>query len=370
MRNDNEALEKVIFISLKDANQKRIGDFVLDPDIPLPVELPTEKSRWKPADLSREAIVSGTLKVLAFDPENLNTDYYRRFLLTVKPDIKDELTHLGITTSRNGNFSLAEEIFRSLEGLFPDDALTRMNLALIYDEAARASEKLENSGLADEYQGLAFEAYKTALAADPSEPVIHYNFAFFYLHQRSFEKARGHLAEFLKTGADRKMVAEAKRIMHAIDSQGLMDGHFKKAYDFIRLGKEDMGIEEIGKFLAAHPEVPNAWFLLGWALRRLARYSEGKDAFMKALSLEPPHPDLLNELAICLMELGELDESRKRLEEALLLEPENIKIISNLGIVAMKKGSTGEAGGFFRTVLEIDPNDPVAARYLEILATK
>jgi len=81
-----------------------------------------------------------------------------------------------------------------------------------------------------------------------------------------------------------------------------------------------------------------------------------------------PHADLLNELAICLMELGELTESKKRLGEALRLEPENIKVISNLGIVALKSGHQDEARGFFRTVLELDPQDAIAARYLDMMS--
>ena len=67
------------------------------------------------------------------------------------------------------------------------------------------------------------------------------------------------------------------------------------------------------------------------------------------------------------MELGELAESGKRLREALALEPENTKVISNMGIVSLKSGKREEALGFFRTVLEIEPQDRIAARYIENL---
>ncbi len=366
----SDPLEKVGYISIAETKQRQIGDFVLDPAILLPVEFPPGETRWNMTDVSWEAIVSGTLTVLAYDPHNANAAYYRKFVLAVKPDIRDEFTHLGITKARNKDYALAIEIFRALEGLFPDDALTLMNLALVYDGRARAYERLEKNELAEELQGLAFESYKRALAADPSEPSLHYNVAFFYLHMRSFEKAREHLAEFLRSGTDRKMIREAERIIREIDAQGLMDVLFRSAYDFIRMGKEEKGIEAIKRFLETHPEVPNAWFLLGWGCRRLARYAEGKEAFLRALSLGAPHPDLLNELAICLMELGELEESDKRLSEALRIEPENTKIISNLGIVSMKRGEKEKAAGFFRTVLELDPEDPVASRYLDILSGK
>ena len=259
--------------------------------------------------------------------------------------------------ARNGEAELAIEIFKAMEGLFPDDAVTLMNLALAYEERSRQLETHEEEAKVEEYQGLAFEAYKAALAADPTEPAIDYNMAYFYLHQRSFEKAREHLSVYTKTGDDAQRVREAKRIMKEIDEQGLMDGLFQQAFDKIRMSKEEEGVALIGKFLASRPNVPNAWFLLGWGNRRLARYAEGRDAFLKALEIGSPHADLLNELAICLMELGELAESEKRLRQALALEPENTKVISNLGIVSLKAGKPDEALGFFRTVLEIDPAD-------------
>jgi Flp pilus assembly protein TadD len=358
-------LANVAYVSIAQTTQRKIGDFTLDPKILLPVELPPGISSLNAGELSWEAIVAGTLKVLAWDQANLHTDYYRKFVLAVKPDIKTEFTHVGILKARNGESEAAIEIFRALEGLFPEDAVTRMNLALAYEERARQMEKLERTDQVDEFQALAFDAYKAALAADPTEPTIHYNLAYFYLHQRSFEKAREHLVVFSKTGGDEKRIREAKRIIREIDEQGLMDGLFQKAFDFIRMGKEQEGITAIESFLASRPGVPNAWFLLGWANRRLARYAEGRDAFMKALELGSPHADLLNELAICLMELGELSASRTRLEEALALEPENTKVISNLGILALKGGNREEALGFFRTVLEIEPEDRIAARFIE-----
>ena len=361
-------LANVAFVSISQTTQRQIGDFVLDPEILLPVELPAGAQALNPGELTWEAIVAGTLKVLAWDPDNAHTDYYRRFVLAVKPDIKTEFTHVGILKARNGDAEVAIEIFRALEGMFPEDAVTRMNLALAYEERARQLEKLDRAEQAEEFQSLAFEAYKAALAADPTEPTIHYNLAYFYLHQRSFEKAREHLQYFAKNGTDEKRVGEARKLMREIDKQGLVDGLYQRAFDAIRMGKEAEGISLIQEFLSTRPGVGNAWFLLGWAYRRLRRYQEGRDAFLKALELGSPHADLLNELAICLMELGELAESRKRLAEALALEPENTKVISNLGIVSLKAGNPDEALRFFRTVLEIEPEDRIAARYIEELS--
>jgi Flp pilus assembly protein TadD len=356
------------FVSIRETTQRSIGGFTLDPDILLPVELPQGAASLPAGELSWEAILAGTLKALAADPGRENADYYRRFVLAVKPNIKDELTNVGILKARNGETAIAIEIFSALSGLFPDDAIMRMNLALAYEERSRQMEKLEREQHAEEMRSLAFEAFKAALAIDPSEPALHYNVAYFYLHQRSFEKAREHLAVFVKTSKDEKRVREARKLIKEIDAQGLMDGLFQRAFDCIKMGKEEEGIVAITQFLSSRPGVPNAWFLLGWAHRRLGRYAEGRDAFLKALSVGAPHADLLNELSICLMELGDLAESRKRLAEALALEPENTKIISNLGILALKTGDRDQAAGFFKTVLEIEPEDPIATRYLQDLS--
>lgn len=302
--------------------------------------------------------------MLAWQPRNPHADYYRGLVLAVRPGIQDELAHLGIIQARNGDHDTAIEVFRSLEGLFPDSAAASMNLALALDGKARSFEAADRPREAEELQEMAFEAYKRALAADPSEPTIHYNAAFFYLHTRSFDKAREHLDFYARHGGDPARVREAERIVREIDAQGLVDGLFRKAYDLVRMGREEEGIEAARRFLDVHPEVPHAWFLLGWGLRRLARYAEARDAFLRSLETGAPHADLLNELAICLMELGDLAESEKRLRAALRLEPENTKIISNMGIVALRRGRGEEARGFFRTVLEIDPGDPVALRYL------
>jgi Flp pilus assembly protein TadD len=141
----------------------------------------------------------------------------------------------------------------------------------------------------------------------------------------------------------------------------------KEAYDFIRLGEEQQGLEKIHEFLIRNPEVWNGWFILGWGLRRLERWEEASASFRKALEFGGEGCDTRNELAICLMEMGDFQGARKELERALRIEPENIKVLSNLGVLSMKQGNQEEARGFFRTVLEIAPEDTMAKQLLSQL---
>ena len=357
------------FISIAGTTQRTIGDFTLDPAILLPVELsPGERGTTR--ELAWEAIVSGTLKLLASKPDHEHADYYRRFVLAVRPDIRAEFTGAGIMTARNGNHELAIEIFRALEGLFPGDAVTGLNLALAYDGHARALERTGREGPADAARDAAFEAYKRALAADPGEPAVHYNLAFFHLHQRGFEKAREHLATFLRLSDDREKRAEARRIVKEIDAQGLADGLLQRSYDCIRMSREEEGVGLARRFIETHQNAWHAWFLVGWGCRRAGRWAEGREAFEKVLALGGSGPDPLNELAICQMELGELAAAERTLCTALAQEPENTKVVSNLGVVALRRGLVEEAQGYFRTVLELDPGDPIARGYLSSLEKK
>ena len=133
------------------------------------------------------------------------------------------------------------------------------------------------------------------------------------------------------------------------------------------MGQEEKGLESIKEFLQTNPKVWNAWFMLGWALRRLGRWADAKSAFLQALELGGDNPDTYNELAICCMEMEEFKDCKKYLSEALKTEPENTKIISNLGFLELKQGNVSEAQKYFTIVLDIDPSDVIAKKTLESL---
>ncbi|MCL2318518.1 MAG: tetratricopeptide repeat protein, partial [Treponema sp.] len=157
--------------------------------------------------------------------------------------------------------------------------------------------------------------------------------------------------------------SQAQKILRDLGEQGLDDDSYREAYDCISRGEDEKGLLKVREFIEHHPKVWNGWFLLGWALRKLGRYKDGLEAFRKAMDLGGASSDTLNEMAICLMELGDLKGARKELEAALREDPENIKIISNLGVLAQKSGRPQEAAAFFRTVLELDPDDPVGKSF-------
>ncbi len=355
----------IVFIEIPATMARRIGSFSVDPAIKVPVELGSDATSL--ASLTWEMIIAGMLRLLAYDPENADAAYYRLFVLVVKPDVFDELSATGILKARNGELDVAEEIFKALGGLAPEAPEPILNLAILYEDKADALDRSGKESLADAIRGKAFDAYKRLLAMEPPYPDAFFNAGFFYMKNRSFDQAARNFEAYIGIGEDEAKIRKAREIVGKLRFRGKADLLFKEAYDFIRMGKEEDGIAKAMEFVEVDPSVWNGWFLVGWGRRRLGHFGEGRDAFIKALELGADEVDVLNELAICEMELGLLAESRLRLEQALRKEPENIKIISNLGVVARKQGRDEDAAGFFRTVLELDPNDTLARTQLEEL---
>jgi Flp pilus assembly protein TadD len=311
--------------------------------------------------------------------KNAWINYYRHFVLAVRPSIMSEFTEAAILKAHNGDFDLALEILDSLRGLFPSSPTVMLNRALVMEERATALERRNRAEAADAFRA-AEDAYAEVLTiasfrGDGSEreadsergaayfPEAHFNAGFFYLGRKDFRRARECFSRYVTIADDQAKIKQAESVIKDIDESGLEDESFNDAYNLIQQGNEEKGIQSIHDFIEKYPAVWNGWFVLGWALRRMGRWEDGAAAFGKAIELGGSGSDTRNELAICLMESGDLEGARRELETALRDDPENIKIISNMGVLALKSGNNSEAAAFFRTVLELDPEDPIAQNF-------
>ncbi len=365
--NSPSPIDDLIFVSLPESMHKEIGGFELDPTIMLPVETGGVGGDLNLETLSWEMIISGMLKILAWDRENENAEYYRNFILAVKPEIIDELTQSGILKAQNRDWDIAEEVFLALSGLQPGNPRATLNLALMYDQRSEGYSALDNSELEKEYADKAFSAYIKALQEKPELPETHMYAGHFFLRQQSWGRAKKEFSRFLQISRDDQKKAEIQKILDQLKGSSDRDALFNEAFDFIRLGKETEGLAKIDEFLEIQDDVWNAWFLKGWALRRLECYQEAYDAFSAARARGGNSPDLLNETAICAMELERYEESASLLEQALQESPGDIKLLSNLGICQIKMGNLDEAQEAFLKVLDLDAEDQIALQYLEFI---
>ncbi len=373
-------LDTVYFITLPDSFKLSDHAMHIDPSIPLPVQKKDKDApgSFNMAELTEEQILAGILTVLAYDKTNKDILYYRSILKEARPNIKKEMTEAAILKAKNEDWDIAEEIFSALRGFDPEDMATVLNTALFFDQRG---DSYRRSGLIDDADACDAEAlnyYKEAMDADPAIPDAFFNAGFFYLKQHNFAEAKGAFETYIALTCDISdedmgengiyKKNRAQEILDNIKSRNMDDDHYKAAFDLISRGEEEKGLVEIKAFIEKHPNVWNAWFMLGWGLRRLERYADAKQAFLKAIDCgADKNADTYNELSICYMEEKNFKDAKKCLENALSLEPENTKIISNLGYLALKEGKPSEASRYFETVLEYDPNDKIAKAELENL---
>ena len=369
------SLDSIYFIKLPEGSVLSPKAMKIDPEIPLPVQKknPEDPVEQDAAKLSEEQILSGILTVLAYDKKNENSEYYRKLITDVRPGIKKELAEAAILKARNEDWDLAEEIWLAVNGIDPQDKAIILNMAIFFDQKADSYRRNSLNEDADAYDEAALDYYKQAMDSDKEIPDAYFNAGFFYLKKRDYGEAKGCFESYLGLVADTKdeelgengiyKKERAQEIINKISNRNLENDRFRDAYKLISEGQEEKGLEEIRKFIRDNPVVWNAWFLLGWGLRRLGRFEDAKQAFLKARECEggDENADTLNELAICQMETGELKEAKETLVEALSMDSENTKIISNLGCLCLKMNQNEEARKYFEVVLEIDPDDKIAA---------
>ena len=382
---------RIVFLSVPENLRGKIdsiaeNNFSINPDVPIPVEIPEGRENLPTEDLSWEMIISGMLRVITSGEETeARIGYYRDFVLAVKPAIFNELSEAAIIKARNGDFDLSLEILDALRGLFPGSPSVLLNRALVLEQKALMLEQ-KGRARAEAVYAEAEAAFTESLFLNPPLPDAYFNAGFFYLGRKEFRRARELFVSFIASGEnsgseesgasfgngasfgsdeDKSKRSKVKKIIREIDKNGLEDENFNKAYKLIMQGNEEEGMNSARDFIENHPTVWNGWFVLGWALRRMGRWEDGAAAFGKAVELGGGS-DTRNELAICLMETGDLKGARRELEAALQKDPENVKIISNLGVLALKNGAKDEAAAFFRTVLELDPDDIIAKNFFNL----
>ncbi len=368
--NHTPHLSNIVFVSIPEETVEKFKDFDLDPSILLPVEVPEGEENWYFEDLSWERIIAAMMKIFAWQKDHKDIEYFRSFINTVQPDIETVMSSAGITKAKNKEFEIAEEIFRSLVNFNPGNLYNHLNLATVLEEQAALFETLGNKELASKSSLEAFRVYIDALKFHPDSPDLLFNLGSFYIKVGNLEKARSILKKFADLEPEGKRKDFALQILNKIPETEKDDLLFLEAYDLIKMQREYEGINKIQTFLDTNPDSWNGWFLLGWAYRRLEEYDKARDAFIKSLDLEDSNIDTYNELAICLMELGEYKECKKLLSSALRKDGTNTKIISNMGVLALKEENLSDAEGFFETVLEYDPDDSIAAKYLKFIREK
>ncbi len=358
-----DKLSRIIYMSLPEGLSLELESFSLDLSTLIPVEIPegVPIETWSLRDLRWEMVVAGMLKVITYDPDNPDAPYFRKFIRALQPNILAELNSSGAIKARQGNYLLAEEIFCSLQALAPGDLLSKLNLALLYE--SQMAEGETKSELLERVKQL----YQDLVPQGKELPQIYFNAAWFYFSHQTIDEALVLIEQYLACPLKEEKKTEALKMQERWQQCQRDNQRYHLALELIQEGEDQEGLEEIENFLVENPTAWNAWFLKGWALRRLMRFEEALKAFLGAEELIGQQVDILNEKAICYLELGQYHQSQKALEEALALAPGDSKILSNMGILQLKQGQRARALEIFKAVLRLEPGDPIASEYVAFI---
>ncbi|MDT4763326.1 tetratricopeptide repeat protein [Sphaerochaeta sp. PS] len=362
MTQPNKALENLVFIRLPSSMERNLDGFRIDPSIEIPIQLPAgQTSLEATSDISIELLVAGMLKIIAFDPDHKNFSYYRDFVLTVQQDAVQELNLAAIAQEQKGNFDFAEELFLTVNHLAPMSA-TFINLATFYSKRAALD---STKGTAyDFYQQKAMETLKEGVSLFEDDAQLLSELGFFHLYQGNVEIAKEYLDRFLEVAEPGEKRTHVEKIMGDINNKLNNDKALMQAYDQIQMGKEEEALGNLELYLAENPKVWNAWFLKGWALRRLSRFEEAEKPFLTCLTLGESSSDIYNELSICALETGKTALAKNYLNTAIDLEETNLTLLSNLAYLHLKDEEWDEAREFLELARNIDQNDPVIVRLM------
>ncbi len=362
--NKNEKLEGIVYINLPSELKKTINNFNIDPEIPIPFQLEIGQSDVNPDEITIERIVAAMIKIVAWDNKNKHFDYYRNFILAAQEDAVNQLNVAAIAKEKAKDFEFSEELFIAVNNLAPQPA-SFINLASHYSNQA-ASKKEKNPTEYEYFLQKAFESLNEGLTQFKDNPDLLCEIGYFHVYQNNIEAARESLEKYLNFAEkDDKRITQVEKILSDINEKINDDSKLLEAYDQINLSNEDKAIELLDEFLEKNPDVWNAHFFKGWALRRQNKFALAKPCFLEALKLGECNSEIYNELAICALEEDQRELALFYLDTAIDLEPENITLLTNLALLNLEDKNYDKARYLLEKSRDIDENDPLVIHLIE-----
>ena len=128
------------------------------------------------------------------------------------------------------------------------------------------------------------------------------------------------------------------------------------------LGRTDEAIAAYRRLLAAKPDLPDAWYNLGWLQRKARRFDAALDSYSRALELDVSEPEEvhLNRAVILSDHLHRPDEAAVELDAALERNPAYVPALLNLGNLREDSGDRAGARAAYAAALSAEPGNSLA----------
>ncbi len=359
-----EKLKDVQFITLP--GDRKIGDTVLKGNKSLPVQI---QAGQKPEDIDFNSIVAGLIKVMAWNPENPDFNYYKDVLLNLQPNVAQELNLAAISKSKKKDFDFAQELMLAVKNI-TDAPESYINLAVLYAQMTVELHSKNDHVKADMYDDKIIEVLNECIEKHPGYAPAYSEISAFHMRHGDIESARDNLARYVKLEVDEKKRKPAEKTLANFNKMLDSKDQIMYAYDKMMMGCADEAITAINKYLASGEKSWEAYFIRGWAKRTLEDFDEAQKDLLESLRLESNNAEVYNELSICARERGDVELAKNYLQIALDLDDEDIVYVVNLAFLHLADEEYTESRELLEKARTIDPDDPQLKYLIEQYESK
>ena len=345
-------LKDIRFITLPE--ERKIGEVSMSGAVPLPIQFP-EGSVTE--DIDFNSIVAGLIKVVAWDPENNNIDYYKQLLLELQPDVVKELNLAAIAQSNKREYEFAEELMLAVNHL-SDVPESYINLAVLYAQMTVDLHRKNRDTEADMYDDKILAILNECKEKHPNYAPTYSEISAFHMRHGDVESARDFLAKYTELEQDKKKREEAMHTLKSIEKMLSSKDQIMYAYDKMMMGCPDDALEIMDKYIASNEKSWEAFFLRGWAKRVLEDYSGAQKDLLESIRIDGKNAEVYNELSICARESGDTELAKSYLQIAVDLDGEDVIYLSNLAFLHLASGEFEESRELLEKARKIDPEDP------------
>ncbi|MDR1466546.1 MAG: tetratricopeptide repeat protein [Treponema sp.] len=261
----------------------------IQPDIPIPIETPTECRKLNTETLTEEMFLSGILHLLAKDAEHEYANYYRRFVIKIRPNIINELASASCAKADEGCFELALEIVDALIGLSPkNEAIYELKTSILKKQQNKKlihAELLEDLEQKDEsFKTIYTAAYDDILNGKDEEALIK-------IRKFIEQEPRMWQVWFLLGWALRKLkrwedgAAAFRKVIEL--GGGNKDARNELAICLMEIGDLKQARRELEKALSEDPENVKIISNLGVLALKFGNNREASSFFRVALEIDP-----------------------------------------------------------------------------------
>lgn len=144
---------------------------------------------------------------------------------------------------------------------------------------------------------------------------------------------------------------------------------FQIAIDHHRAGRIGEAEDIYQQLLAAYPQNPDLWHLLGVVAHQSGRLEEGLNLIQRAIAANPAAFQYYNNLGLLLNKLGRREDAVAAFQKAIQLQPDVAESYYNLGITLCESGRAAESVEAYQTALRLHPNHPSSRLNLGLALT-